>query len=191
MSQAGARHAVFLDRDGVINRAILRAGKPHPPAALDEVEILPGTRPALEKLHSEGFLLVVVTNQPDVARGSQTRENVEAIHSFLGTRLPIDQFRVCYHDDRDDCACRKPAPGLILEAAQQENIDLAHSYMIGDRWRDVEAGKRAGCKTIFIDYGYSEMQPEAPDFRVHTLSEAVEIIRNDMTIIKQEQMREL
>jgi D-glycero-D-manno-heptose 1,7-bisphosphate phosphatase len=171
--------AVFLDRDGVINQAIVRSGKPHPPAGLAELKILPETGPCLERLHSAGFLLIVVTNQPDVARGIQTRQNVESIHAHLLTHLPIDKFMVCYHDDQDHCNCRKPAPGLLLEAAQSEDIDLSRSFMIGDRWRDVEAGQRAGCKTIFIEYGYAEMQPKAPDFRVHSLLEAINIISND------------
>jgi D-glycero-D-manno-heptose 1,7-bisphosphate phosphatase len=179
MNKVVTRRAVFLDRDGVLNRVIIRAGKPYPPATLAEVEILPETRTALEILHLAGYLLIVATNQPDVARGSQTRQNVEAIHAYLQANLPIDKFMVCYHDDQDHCSCRKPAPGLLLEAAKQGYIDLSRSFMIGDRWRDVEAGQRAGCKAIFIDYDYDEFQPQAPDFRVHTLSEAVDIIRNN------------
>jgi len=176
MNKDTLRRAVFLDRDGVLNRAILRSGKPYPPVTLAEVEILPETLPCLEMLHSAGYRLIVVTNQPDVARGSQTRQNVEAMHAFLQASLPIDRFMVCYHDDRDHCNCRKPAPGLLLEASRQENIDLIHSFMIGDRWRDVEAGRRAGCQTIFIEYHYAEQQPLAPDYRVSSLSEAVSTI---------------
>jgi D-glycero-D-manno-heptose 1,7-bisphosphate phosphatase len=176
VNNAKPRRAIFLDRDGVINKALLRDGKPYPPASLAEVEILPEARSALEALKTLGFELMVVTNQPDVARGSQSRQNVEAIHAYLEAALPIDKFFVCYHDDQDQCNCRKPAPGLLLAAAQQEGIDLSQSYMIGDRWRDIEAGKRAGCTTIFIDYGYSERQPKTPDFRVRSLIEAVEII---------------
>lgn len=179
MKQAKLRRAVFLDRDGVINRAFVRSGKPYPPAYLSEVEILPEVRFTLEALHNAGYLVIVVTNQPDVARGSQTRENVEVIHKYLQANLPIDKFMVCYHDDNDHCNCRKPAPGLLLEAAENEGINLKQSYMVGDRWRDVEAGKRAGCRTCFIDYGYNEQQPKHPDFRVNSLSEAVRIIQNN------------
>ena len=186
MMQAGRRRAVFLDRDGVINRAILRAGKPYPPASLAEVEILPDAQPGLEVLKATGFLLIVVTNQPDVARGSQTREAVEAIHAYLQSTLPINRFMVCYHDDQDRCNCRKPAPGLIKDAAQQGGIDLSQSYMIGDRWRDIEAGQRAGCRTIFIDYGYAEQQPQTPDFHVRSLSEAIEIIQKNDEVKQQE-----
>lgn len=168
--------AVFLDRDGVINRAIVRDGRPYPPASLEELEIIPEARAGLEALHAEHFLLIVVTNQPDVARGLQTRGNVEAIHASLQASLPIDRFMVCYHDDADNCQCRKPAPGLLLEAADLDHIDLKRSFMIGDRWRDVAAGQRAGLTTVFIDYHYNEQQPLGPDFRVSSLAEAIEAI---------------
>lgn len=173
------KRAVFLDRDGVLNKAVIRAGKPYPPAGIKDVEIYAGVEEGLTRLRQAGYLLIVVTNQPDVARGSQTRQNVEAIHDYMKGILPIDDFMVCFHDDRDQCRCRKPAPGLLLEAAKRENINLASSYMVGDRWRDVEAGQRAGCKSIFIDYGYSETQPKAPDFHVTSFSEAVEIILDE------------
>ena len=171
------QRAVFLDRDGVINRAMVRDGKPYPPADLTELEILPGVPEALNRLHEAGFRLIVVTNQPDVARGAQTREAVEAMHAaLLAHDLPIDSFRVCYHDNADRCDCRKPSPGLLLDAAREENIDLPASFMIGDRWRDVEAGRRAGCTTIFVDYHYAEPEPGRPDVRVKSLAEAVEWI---------------
>jgi D-glycero-D-manno-heptose 1,7-bisphosphate phosphatase len=167
------RRAVFLDRDGVINRPVIRQGKPYPPQSLDELEILPGVARALEQLHQAGYVLVVVTNQPDVARGTQTREVVEAMHAYLQAILPLDIIETCYHDDKDACACRKPAPGLLLQAAQQYEINLAESYMIGDRWRDIEAGRRAGCKTIFIDYHYDETVRTQPDIRVDSAEEAM------------------
>lgn len=171
------QRAVFLDRDGVINRAIVREGKPYPPADLSELEILPGVPEALKRLHEAGFRLIVVTNQPDVARGAQTRAAVEAMHAaLLAHGLPIDSFRVCYHDNANQCNCRKPAPGLLLAAAQEENIDLSASFMIGDRWRDVEAGRRAGCATLFVDYHYAEPEQSQPDARVKSLAEAVEWI---------------
>ena len=170
------RRAVFLDRDGVINRAIVRDGKPYPPASLEELEILPGVHEALQKLHDANYLLVVVTNQPDVARGTSKREDVELINAFLSSQLPIDDFKTCYHDGGDKCNCRKPLPGALLEAAQEHNIDLSKSFMVGDRWRDVEAGVSAGCKTFFINYRYAEKKPDAPDFIVSSLLEAKKII---------------
>jgi len=170
------RRAVFLDRDGVINRSIIRAGKPYPPGHMDELEILPGVPEALERLKAAGFALIVVSNQPDVARGTTTRAHVEAINATLARVLPIDGFSMCYHDSGDGCACRKPNPGMLLDAAKERNIDLALSYMVGDRWRDVEAGQRAGCKTFFIHYGYDEKQPDGYDYRVDSLLEASRII---------------
>ncbi len=168
--------AVFLDRDGVINRAIVRQGKPYPPAGIAQLEILPGVPEALTCLRNAGFRLIVVTNQPDVARGTQAREAVEVIHAALQARLPIDEFRVCYHDDADQCQCRKPRPGLLLDAARDWGVRLDASYLVGDRWRDVEAGRRAGCVTVFVDYGYAETQPMHTDVRVRSLREGVDWI---------------
>jgi D-glycero-D-manno-heptose 1,7-bisphosphate phosphatase len=170
------RRAVFLDRDGVINRAIVRDGKPYPPANLDELEILPGVQEAMDRLHVANYLLIVVTNQPDVARGIARREDVEEIHAFLSSQLPIDQFRTCYHDNGDGCECRKPSPGSLLKAANDYGIDLSKSFMVGDRWRDIEAGSSAGCKTFFINYRYLEQNPTTPDFIVSSLLEAEKII---------------
>jgi len=170
------RRCVFLDRDGVLNRAIVRAGLPYPPADLSEFALMPGAAEACAALKSAGFLLVVVTNQPDVARGTQKRETVESINQALASQISVDDIRVCYHDGRDDCPCRKPRAGLLLDAARDFAIDLAQSYMIGDRWKDIEAGVRAGCSTIFIDWSYAEKQPEAPDFRADSLAAAVEWI---------------
>jgi D-glycero-D-manno-heptose 1,7-bisphosphate phosphatase len=167
------RRAVFLDRDGVLNRANVVDGKPLPPASVEELELLPGVEQACRQLHEAGLLLIVVTNQPDVARGTQTIETVEALNRELSSRLPLDEIRVCPHDDADHCDCRKPAPGLLLDAAREHGIELENSVMVGDRWRDVEAGRRAGCATVFLDSGYSERPPEAPDLTVGTLGEAV------------------
>ncbi len=167
------RRAVFLDRDGVINKAMVRNGRPNPPHRLEELEILDGVPQALQALKEAGFLLIGVTNQPDVARGTQKKEVVESINSALMKALPLDEILVCYHDDRDLCLCRKPKPGLLQQAAEIYSIDLCASFMVGDRWRDVEAGRRAGCTTIFIDYQYEERGPSTqPDCRVHSLEEA-------------------
>lgn len=168
--------AVFLDRDGVINRALIRNGKPYPPHCIGDLEILPGVAEALERLRNFGFILVVVTNQPDVARGTQTRAVVEEINAALQASLPIEEFRICYHDDIDQCACRKPKAGALLDSARKYNIDLKTSYMVGDRWRDVETGQSAGCKTIFIDYHYAETNHVEPDYRTCDLAGAVDWI---------------
>ncbi len=170
------RRAVFLDRDGVINRAVVRDGKPYPPANLKELEILPGVSEALHKLHDAEYLLVVVTNQPDVARGTAKKEEIEAMNLSLSNQLPLDDFRTCYHDSADGCQCRKPLPGSLLDAAKEHKIDLSKSFMVGDRWRDIEAGHLAGCKTFFIDYGYFEKRPNRPDYIVSSLAEVEKII---------------
>ena len=149
------RRAVFLDRDGVLNRAIIRDGRPHTPATLDELQILPGVAEALGALRRAGFLLIGVTNQPDVARGTQERRVVEDINQALVTALPLDEIRVCYHDDPDGCDCRKPLPGLLTKAAVELDVDLPTSIMIGDRWKDIEAGYNAGCKSILINWDYA------------------------------------
>jgi D-glycero-D-manno-heptose 1,7-bisphosphate phosphatase len=176
-----ARRAVFLDRDGVINEAIVRQGKPYPPASVSETVLVEGVARSLDRLKKRGFVLIVVTNQPDVRRGRTSRENVNEIHRYLKENLPIDDFFVCWHDDEDGCSCRKPKPGLLVEAARQYEIDLARSYLVGDRWRDIGAGAAAGCSTILIDHGYNERLPEKlPDARVHTLSEAVERILEEV-----------
>lgn len=140
------------------------------------MEILPGVADALNRLKSAGFLLIVVTNQPDVARGTTTRDVVENIHESLRSTLPIDRFMVCYHDEADHCDCRKPQPRMLLNCAEDLQIDLSASYMVGDRWRDIEAGRRAGCKTFFVDCGYDEQQPSGYDFRVASLAEAASVI---------------
>jgi D-glycero-D-manno-heptose 1,7-bisphosphate phosphatase len=168
--------AVFLDRDGVINRTVVRDGRPYPPASVDALELLPGVAEALARLHDAGYRLVVVTNQPDIARGTQDRAVVDAMHAKLAATLPIDDFRVCDHDDPDGCNCRKPKPGLLRQAAQAADIDLGASFMVGDRWRDIEAGRAAGCRTIFIDYDYNELRRHAPDVIVRSLAEAADWI---------------
>lgn len=170
------RCAVFLDRDGVINQSVVVEGKPYPPANLAELTILPGVKASLDALSKAGYLLIVITNQPDVARGTTSQKTVEEIHAYLKAQLPISEVFVCYHLDEHGCDCRKPEPGALLSAAKMHQIDLTNSYMIGDRWRDIEAGERAGCQTIFIDYGYHEKQPTSMDFSVHSLMDASMII---------------
>src|SRR4051812_18861560 len=176
------RQAVFLDRDGVLNEAVVRSGKPFAPASVAELHILPGTHEALMRLKEKEFLLLVITNQPDVSRGIQKREVVEEMNALLKSTLPLDDIFTCYHDDKDACNCRKPKPGLVLLAAEQYGIDLSRSFLVGDRWRDIDAGTRAGCKTVWIDRGYAERPPTvAPDIRVASLPEAVDwILRNVM-----------
>jgi D-glycero-D-manno-heptose 1,7-bisphosphate phosphatase len=173
----GTARAVFFDRDGVLNEAVVRDGKPYPPASIANMKIVAGAAEDLDRLKRLGFLLLVVTNQPDVARGTQSIETIEAMHRRMSETLPLDEFLVCPHDDRDACNCRKPAPGMLLDAQRHYGIDLRRSFLVGDRWRDVQAGQAAGCRTVFLDFGYRERGPSAaPDARVASLHEAVDWI---------------
>jgi D-sedoheptulose 7-phosphate isomerase len=182
VSNPRPRRAVFLDRDGVLNRAILRNGRPHPPASIEQLEIPTDVPDALLELKQHGFELIVVTNQPDVARGTLSRELVEQMNQRLKSLLPLDDVFVCYHTDQDNCTCRKPKPGLLLQAAEKLNIDLSGSFMVGDRWRDVEAGHNAGCRTILIDNSYDE-KPSAktPNLCVRSLGQAARWIIEQAT----------
>jgi transaldolase len=170
----GRTRAVFFDRDGVLNDAVVRDGLPYPPASLAEMRIPPGLPHQIARVRSAGFLAIGVTNQPDVARGLQTREAADAMNHAVRAAVHLDALLVCYHDDADRCRCRKPAPGLLEAAAQRYGIDLSQSIMVGDRWRDVEAGRRASCRTVFIDYDYREAKPmPEADVTVRSLEDSV------------------
>jgi len=177
---AGPRHpAVFFDRDGVLNASLVRDGRPHPPRSLDELRIVPGAAEGLAALAAAGFRLIVVSNQPDTARGTLARETADAINAALHAALPaLDEILTCYDDG--DTPRRKPNPGMLLEAAARHGIDPKRSYLVGDRWKDIEAGRRAGCRTILIDQHYDEPWPAAPpDVRVDSLPAAIAyILRN-------------
>jgi D-glycero-D-manno-heptose 1,7-bisphosphate phosphatase len=174
------RRAVFLDRDGVLNRTTVRDGVPYPPAGVGELELLAGVPEALALLAEYDLLLIVVTNQPDVARGTQTRIAVEEINQRLAEQLPLHAILTCYHDNQDRCECRKPRPGLIIQAAATHKIDLGRSFMIGDRWSDVVAGQAAGCRTFLIDLPYSQRQRCAPTYIV---ASALEAARQIVTLL--------
>jgi D-glycero-D-manno-heptose 1,7-bisphosphate phosphatase len=170
--------AVFLDRDGVINRAIVRGGKPYPPASPEEFQYVPGIQEACARLKKAGFILVVATNQPDVGRGKTSADFVSQIHEKISDDLPIDHVEVCFDSGLGNTASlyRKPAPGMLQKAAAMFDIDLPESYMIGDRWRDIDCGKAAGCVTVLIDYGYNEELKQQPDYTVKSVTEAVDVI---------------
>jgi D-glycero-D-manno-heptose 1,7-bisphosphate phosphatase len=172
-----SRRAVYLDRDGVLNRAIVRDGKPYPPSGLDELEILPGVAEALTRLQGAGYRLVVVTNQPDVGRGTMAPETVAAVHTRMAEVLPLDAIEVCLHAGTEGCDCRKPKPGMLLRDAAAYGVDMQRSFMVGDRWRDIDAGTAAGCRTILIAAGYDERAPShTPDWVCRSLAEAADWI---------------
>jgi len=168
--------AIFLDRDGVLIRSDLRDGKPIAVQELTRMEILPGVEGACRALRQAGFLLVIVTNQPDVGRGLVARETVEAMNTVLVTALGIDDVRVCFHDGYSPCECRKPRPGMLLDAARTLGIDLHASVMVGDRSGDIEAGHAAGCRTVHIAWGHSEVLKVVPDHSAPSLQAAVDWI---------------
>ena len=160
---------------------MIRQGKPYPPDSLADLMVLPGVREALLTLRAAGYINIVVTNQPDVGAGKQRVEVVEAIHDRLRRELSLDDVKVCYHTDDQKCDCRKPNPGMLLEAARVHDIDLTQSFLVGDRWRDVAAGQAAGCGCFFVDYEYQEQRPEKPYVAVKSLSEAAALILSDIS----------
>ncbi len=167
--------AAFLDRDGVVNASLIKENVPCPPSNISEVEILPGVREAIEILHFNNYLPVVITNQPDVSRGTLELSDVQLINDYIGIESGVSNFYICPHDDIDQCGCRKPKPGLIHVAVAELGIDLSRSFLVGDRWRDIEAGQAVGLPSFFIDYSYRETQPKLPFIRVTSLFEAVTI----------------
>jgi D-glycero-D-manno-heptose 1,7-bisphosphate phosphatase len=177
-ARPAARPAVFLDRDGTLNVQVVRDGKPYPPQSLAEFVLFPGAAEACRALKAAGYVLVVATNQPDVGRGDQDQAEVEAMHARLQELVPeIDRIEVCYDPGRGEPSRRrKPEPGMLLDAAAALNLDLGRSWMVGDRWRDVDSGQRAGVRTVFIDFGYQEALRGAPDFTVNSLRAAAEVI---------------
>ena len=174
---AGGRPAVFLDRDGVLTEAFVRDGVPSPPRTLAEFRVLPGVAEACSALRQAGFVLVVVTNQPDIARGTQARAELDKMNERLRSLLPLDEICVCPHDDADGCACRKPKPGMLLDAAGRLGLDLARSASVGDRWRDIEAARRAGVTAILVDRHYDEQPLVGAHVVVADLPEAAAWIR--------------
>jgi D-glycero-D-manno-heptose 1,7-bisphosphate phosphatase len=177
--------AVFLDRDGVLVVPQFHERKSYAPRRIEDFRLYPEAAASLQRLKRGGFLVAVVTNQPDVGNGLTPRSQVDAMHEIMLRELPVDALRACFHRQSDDCACRKPKPGMILEIARELGVDLARSFMVGDRRSDVEAGRAAGCTTVFIDLGYAEPAPDAPDFIVGSVAQAADVII-EHAITKQE-----
>ncbi len=177
MGVGSLRPAVFFDRDGVLNEATVRDGVPRPPQSLDELRVISSARDAVAAVRAAGFVPVIVTNQPDVARSTQRIAVVEALNEAVTRAVGIEATYVCVHDDTDGCDCRKPKPGLLLRAARDHGLSLSESYLIGDRQKDMVCGRAAGCTTVFIDRGYDETPADVDaDFKVATIAEAVRCI---------------
>lgn len=172
------RPAVFLDRDGTLNQQLVRAGKPYPPMSVEDFRLFDDVPASCTNLKAHGYILVVATNQPDVGRGTQALSTVEAMHARLRQLIPeIDAIEVCYDPGQGEVSRRrKPEPGMLLDAASELHLDLRRSWMIGDRWRDVDCGQRAGVRTVFIDRGYTEALHTSPDFRASSFSAAAGIV---------------
>jgi D-glycero-D-manno-heptose 1,7-bisphosphate phosphatase len=180
IEEPSRRRAVFFDRDGVLNDAVVRDRKPFPPMSVAEVRLSEGASAAVAALRLAGFVAVCVTNQPDVARGILQRDVAEDINAYVLRHLGLDDIVACYHDDRDGCSCRKPKPGMIFDAASRLSLDVSQSYLVGDRWKDIDAGIAAGCKTILVERGWNERPASGfPDARVDTPLQAADWILNN------------
>lgn len=169
--------AIFLDRDGVINKVLMNDGKPFAPRKFDEFELTSGIANTLISFKNMGFLNIVITNQPDVTRGLIEREELNKMTNFMKENLALDDISVCLHDDQHNCDCRKPKPGMLLEASKKWGIDLKNSYFIGDTWKDMAAGRRAGCRTILIKTPYNK--GVEGDYLISDINEAVSVIRKE------------
>ena len=172
------RKAIFLDRDGVINK---KAADGDYIKSWDEFEFLPRVKEAIRRLNKSGFLVIIASNQRGIARGLMTEDDLKEIHTKMQQELAkegakIDGIYYCPHDIEDHCGCRKPEPGLLLKAAREHDIDLSQSWMIGDRETDIEAGKRAGCRTILIGSALASgtLKGMGPDLVAKSLAEAVD-----------------
>jgi len=170
------RPGVLLDRDGVLSRVVLREGRGVSPRSFAEFELLPGVRVAVQSLRAAGLPVVVVTNQPDIARGLLAPDELERMHAHLRKHVPLERIYTCTHDDADRCACRKPRPGLLLRAAAEFQLDLERSWMVGDSWKDVEAARAAGCRMIFVAGAHAESGTSRPERVAVSLPDAVEMI---------------
>ena len=168
--------AVFLDRDGVINKTIIIDGKSYAPRLLKDFKIFPKVKSDVKKLKNNGFKVFVITNQPDIGNKLLKKKTLNEMHSLLKTKVSIDKIYYCPHTRSDRCKCRKPKPGMIIKASNESNIYLKESYMVGDRKIDIDAGLKAGCKTIFVNNNYYEKKPTKQEKTVKSLHAAVRYI---------------
>lgn len=177
------KRSVFLDRDGVLIESKIENGKPIAISHHRDVKLLDGVREAIALLMEADYELVVVTNQPDISRGSLSWTELEEIHTEISKSTKLNSFYVCPHTDSDSCMCRKPMPGLLLRAAKDLDLDLGKSYLVGDRWRDIEAGQAVGCNCFFIDYNYAEREPTRPFRQVESLLHAAKMILSEGNLV--------
>jgi D-glycero-D-manno-heptose 1,7-bisphosphate phosphatase len=168
------RRAAFLDRDGVLAVEIVRNGNAYAPTRLEDFHVVQGAADQVLRLKAAGLVCVVFTNQPEVGRGLLTMDTLDSMHALLRSQVPVDDVLVCPHGADGECECRKPAPGMLHEAARRWNIALSESFVIGDRWRDIEAGRSVGCYSILLERTYSECR--SADVAVGTLEAAADAV---------------
>ena len=172
-----------MDRDGTLNVQVIRDGLAYAPLSVAEFKLFPGVQEACRALRAAGYVLIVATNQPDVSRGTQSLAVVEAMHAELRRLIPeIERVDVCYASGLPGSPPdprRKPEPGMLLDAARDLGLDLTRSWMIGDRWKDIDSGANAGVRTIFIDFHYAESLHAKPNFTVKSFPDAARIILAD------------
>ena len=171
--------AIFLDRDGVINFTKIIRGKPYAPKYYKDFRIFSNTEKCLNSIKQMGFLAIVITNQPDIGNKKTSHLEVKKMHDKLYSLKTIDKIYVCPHSQLENCVCRKPSPYLFFSAKKEFNIDMKKSWMIGDRYTDIQAGNVAGLKTIFIDRKYKEtLNKQISCKKVNSLIEAINYIKN-------------
>jgi D-glycero-D-manno-heptose 1,7-bisphosphate phosphatase len=173
--------AVFIDRDGIINKAIVVNRKPFSPVDIYEFKILPKAKKALKTFKKLNLMNIIITNQPDIKTGKQLSKDLDKIHNWMMINLDIDEILVCKHDDNDNCNCRKPKTGMIEQAVEKYQINISQSYLIGDRWKDIQCGQKAGCKeNFFVNYNYNETRPKMPYIVVKSLYECSQYLNNTL-----------
>ncbi len=178
------RPGVLLDRDGVLNSVVVRFGRGFSPRRFAEFKLLPGVAAAVVRLREAGQPVVVVTNQPDISRGLLAPDELERMHEHLRGHVPVDRIYTCTHDDSDHCTCRKPRPGLLLRAAADFHLDLEHTWMVGDSWKDVEAARAAGCRMILIAGPHADAGSSKPEHVAASLPEAAKMILWELQKLK-------
>jgi D-glycero-D-manno-heptose 1,7-bisphosphate phosphatase len=169
------RKCFFFDRDGVLNKSIVKKGKPYSPIKLSELIIDEDAADVIKYLRSKNFLIIVVTNQPDVKRKKVSKDFIISIHKILKKKLKYDDLYVCY-EDNNNSFYRKPKPGMLFSAKKKWSIDLKRSFLIGDRSKDIKAGLSARVRTIFLDNGYQEKKPMFSHYRIKKLKDIKKII---------------
>ena len=177
------KKAIFLDRDGVLSKTSLVNGKSFAPRNLRDFKLYSDSTQSVKKLKSIGFMVFVVTNQPDVGKKLISRSTLEQMHNKLKKKTHVDGIYVCVHRQDENCYCRKPNPGMILDAAKKHHIDWKKSFVVGDRASDIEAGQKANCRTIFLKKKYYENAPTKQEATFLNLREATNYI------LKQEKLR--